>query len=60
MKRKKRDMTHEELQRFLANKYNDYQNVNIYDSYYNYMDVEFADELYKRDLYMDVENRKLK
>ena len=61
MKQKKRDMTYNELQRYLYNKYNDYQNADIYDHNYNYIDVEFSDEIYKYDpYYVYEENKKIK
>ena len=46
MKVKKSAMTHNELHRLLKEKYNSYQNANIYDSNYNYTDTEFSKELY--------------
>lgn len=59
MKRKQRDMTNEEFQRFLANKYNDYQNVSIHDSNYNYLDTEFSNEIFQCKEFCDINTKKI-
>lgn len=58
MKPKKRDMTYNELHRFLANRYNDYQNADIYDHNYNYMEEEFSEEMFDYGIYDDNEKNK--
>lgn len=60
MKKRKKDMSYEELHRFLKNKYNDYQNVNIYDSNYNYIDLEIGKETFDYDLFIDPHTKTIK
>lgn len=44
MKRKKHELTYREVEQLLAKQYNNYQNTNIFDSSYNYLDNELHEE----------------